>query len=408
MQIPVDVKAVLQEALDVESARQTPICVSVYIDPTAPDDLVAHTRSVFASAAVHARITITYLGGISMYINPEEDMACIIAGEGAMVGSSAQQLRDAGIPVMIVTTSPKHTAEIAEQAGCSLLEADVISPVADIRGAQRLQDLAKDFVGRIAKREDILPVEKVETIDENGNATVDYRVAFEQGATKLAGVEPYELNDSAKEALDMRMGEWIIAACKAKKLSFALAFPFVRRPMAMEAVYSTSVQNAGVGAMFIIPGADMPIMTGNQLKMLLQIAAAYGQPMTVDRAKELLAVVAGGFMCRNVAREAVGAVPALGWAIKGAVGYTGTLAMGRAAMEYFENGGGVGGVAGTVAKAAEVAAPYAGAAFEKGLSAMRSDTAAQVRQTAGRVMGAVLSTAAKASAAAAASGANSK
>lgn len=403
MQIPVDVKAVLQEALDVDAARQTPISVSVYIDATAPDEVVAHTRSLFASAAVHARITITYLGGISMYINPADDMACIIAGKDSTVGNSAQQLRDAGIPVMIVTNSPKNVLEIAEAAGCPLPEADVISPIADIRGAQRIQDFAKDFVGRIAKRDDILPVEKVQTIDENGNATVDYQVVTEGRSTKLSGVEPYEMTDSAKEALNMRMGEWIIAACKAKKLSFALAFPFVRRPMALEAIYATSVQNAGVGAMLFIPGADMPVMTGNQLKMLLQIAAAYGQPMTVDRAKELLAVVGGGLMCRNVAREAAGVVPMLGWAIKGTVGYTGTLAMGRAAMEYFENGGGVSGVTGTVAKAAETAAPYASAAFEMGLSAMKSETAAQVRQAAGRVAGSVLSAAAKASAAAAAS-----
>lgn len=400
MQIPVDVKAVLQEALDVDAARQTPISVSVYIDGTAPDDVVAHTRSVFASAAVHARITLTYLGGVSMYINPADDMAVIVAGEDPTVGSSAQQLRDAGIPVLVSTTMPNRVIEIAKESGYPLPEGDVISPVADVHGAQRIQDLAKDLFKRVAKRDDVLPVEKVETVDENGNPTVEYQVITEPGATKLTGKEPYELDDAATEALDMRMGEWIIAACKAKKLSFALAFPFVRRPMAMEAVYATSVQNAGVGAMLFIPGADMPVMTGNQLKMMLQIAAAYGQPMTVDRAKELLAMVGGGLVCRNFAREAVGAVPALGWAIKGTVGYTGTLAMGRAAIEYFENGGGVSGVTGTVSKAAEAAAPYASVAFEKGLSAMKSEQAAQVRQVVGKVAGTVFSAAAKASAAA--------
>ena len=55
------------------------------------------------------------------------------------------------------------------------------------------------------------------------------------------------------------------------------------------------MQNAGVGLVVFIPGADLPIMTLNQAKMLLQIAAAYGEPMGKERVKELAAVVGGAF-----------------------------------------------------------------------------------------------------------------
>lgn len=151
------------------------------------------------------------------------------------------------------------------------------------------------------------------------------------------------------------MGEWIIAACKDKRLAFALAFPFVRRPLSLDAVRATSVQNAGVGVVVFIPGADMPIMTLNQAKMLLQIAAAYGQPLSAERIKELAAVVGGAFLFRNIARTAVGVVPVLGWAIKGAVGFAGTEAMGHAAIEYFEAGGDIVGVASVVQKARDEA-----------------------------------------------------
>lgn len=151
------------------------------------------------------------------------------------------------------------------------------------------------------------------------------------------------------------MGEWIIAACREKKLAFALAFPFVRRPLSLDAVRATAIQNAGVGVVVFIPGADMPIMTLNQAKMLLQIAAAYGQPLSAERIKELAAVVGGAFLFRNIARTAVGVVPVLGWAIKGAVGFAGTEAMGRAAIEYFEAGGDIVGVANVVQKARDEA-----------------------------------------------------
>ena len=117
------------------------------------------------------------------------------------------------------------------------------------------------------------------------------------------------------------MGEWIIAACKDKRLAFALAFPFVRRPLSLDAVRATSVQNAGVGVVVFIPGADMPIMTLNQAKMLLQIAAAYGQPLSAERIKELAASVVQ--KARDEAVEAASkaaATPAGGKVIEAARG----------------------------------------------------------------------------------------
>ena len=54
------------------------------------------------------------------------------------------------------------------------------------------------------------------------------------------------------------MGEWIIAACKDKRLAFALAFPFVRRPLSLDAVRATSVQNAGVGVVVSVSYTHLP------------------------------------------------------------------------------------------------------------------------------------------------------
>ena len=123
------------------------------------------------------------------------------------------------------------------------------------------------------------------------------------------------------------------------------------RPLSLEAVNATAVQNAGIGVVVFLPGADMPVMTANQMKMILQIAAAYGQPMTVERVKELLVVLGGAFVARSAARSVAGVVPGLGWAVKGAVGYAATLVMGRAAIEYFENGMGLMGATGAVVSA---------------------------------------------------------
>jgi uncharacterized protein (DUF697 family) len=46
--------------------------------------------------------------------------------------------------------------------------------------------------------------------------------------------------------------------------------------------------------------------------------------------------VGAGFAFRTVARELLDVVPFAGWAVKGAVAYTGTRAVGEAAERYFE------------------------------------------------------------------------
>ncbi|HZL05295.1 MAG TPA: hypothetical protein VFE45_07730, partial [Coriobacteriia bacterium] len=55
---------------------------------------------------------------------------------------------------------------------------------------------------------------------------------------------------------------------------------------------------------------------------------------------------------RTVARQAIGIVPVLGWAIKGGMGYGGTVAMGKAAIAYFEQGADLGQVVGSLKGAA--------------------------------------------------------
>lgn len=149
---------------------------------------------------------------------------------------------------------------------------------------------------------------------------------------------------SDAEEVTSGLGAWLADNLGSKRLALAHNFAFMRRAVAMDAVRTTAWQNGLLGAVTPIPGADMPIMTANQVKMLLQIAAAYGQPLGIDRIKELAGVVAGGYLLRTVARQALVAFPVLGWAIKGGIGYTGTIAMGRTAIRYFENGADLGQV----------------------------------------------------------------
>lgn len=334
MRMPVDVAAVMKAAADIDEAAATCLSLGVYVDETAQDDLVAHVRAAFmgasasSGAAVEAdgrslaparvRVTVGYFGEQPAAVRAEDDMAVVVAGFSEQGGAQAARIREAGVPVMVVSLMPQLVSETAEAFGSPVPEGDLIAPAGD--------------AGR-----------------ESDSSCAE---------------EPVVLDAAAKASLDMRMGEWIVAACHAKRLAFALAFPCVRRPLSLDSVNATALQNAGIGAVLFIPGADMPLMTLNQAKMLLQIAAAYGKPMTGERAKELAFVVGGAFACRSVARQAAALVPGLGWAAKAGVAYAGTEAMGRAAIEYFEGGGDAAGLARVVNRACNEALAAGRAAAE--------------------------------------------
>jgi uncharacterized protein (DUF697 family) len=132
-----------------------------------------------------------------------------------------------------------------------------------------------------------------------------------------------------------------IAHAVARKLgedgtALAARLPVLRRAVCDELIRSFSKKNAIVSAAVFIPGVDMPVLTLNQARLVLRIALAYGQEIDKERAVELLGVVGFGFGLRTVARELLDLVPVAGWALKGAVAYAGTKAIGEAAVRYFD------------------------------------------------------------------------
>jgi uncharacterized protein (DUF697 family) len=120
--------------------------------------------------------------------------------------------------------------------------------------------------------------------------------------------------------------------------ALAVRLPAVRGAYCDHVVLTNAAQNAVIGAVVFIPGADMPAMTANQVRMVLKIAAAYGEEIGLDRVLEILSVVGTAFVFRTLARQALDFVPGFGWALKGAVGFSGTVALGEAAIAYFEAG----------------------------------------------------------------------
>jgi uncharacterized protein (DUF697 family) len=153
---------------------------------------------------------------------------------------------------------------------------------------------------------------------------------------------PYVL---ATDVVTCRPGEGFpveeIAAAVAARLGeagtgLAARVPVLREPLCRELIESFSRRYGIVAVAIFIPGADFPVLTLNQIRLVLRIGAAHGVEIDQQRLPEVLATVAAGFGFRAVARQLLGAIPFAGWAVKGGIAYAGTRALGEAAMRYFE------------------------------------------------------------------------
>ena len=132
-----------------------------------------------------------------------------------------------------------------------------------------------------------------------------------------------------------RIAEVLARRLDDEGLSLAARLPVLRNAVTARLITAASRRNGLIGVAVFIPGVDMPILTFNQLRMVLRIALAHGEGIDRSRAVERAGVVGAGFTFRAIARTMLDVVPFAGWAVKGAIAYTGTRAVGEAAVRYF-------------------------------------------------------------------------
>ena len=131
-----------------------------------------------------------------------------------------------------------------------------------------------------------------------------------------------------------RLAEWLVGATD-KSVAMAANFPFCRRAKVRELIKEYAVENA-MGTAKQGPGAELPSMTVNQIRLALAIAAVNGQPLTLGRIPEALTAVATGFGSRMFANKVLGKVPLVGFMLQAGSGYIGTQATGLTLQRRFD------------------------------------------------------------------------
>jgi uncharacterized protein (DUF697 family) len=158
-------------------------------------------------------------------------------------------------------------------------------------------------------------------------------------AARVPGVSPMSVLPSKRGRFPLRKAMRLLAERSGKAGPGLAARLPAFRPYVVERLIDTAARRNGFIATAVwIPGADMPLLTAVQLRLMLEIGVCHGVELSPDRAVELIGVLGAGFGMRTVARELLDFVPVAGWALQGGVAYGGTRALGRAADEYFARG----------------------------------------------------------------------
>jgi uncharacterized protein (DUF697 family) len=167
----------------------------------------------------------------------------------------------------------------------------------------------------------------VAVVSGSGSEPVSLPFVLATDIVRVPPGEGFPLEEIAR-VIAVRLGE--AAAPLAARL------PVLRPAVTERLIASFSRRNGLIGAAVFVPGADLPMLTLNQLRLVLRLAQAHGQEAGRERLPELALSVGAGFGFRALARELLQLVPFAGWAVKAGIAYTGTRALGEAATRRFE------------------------------------------------------------------------
>jgi uncharacterized protein (DUF697 family) len=171
-------------------------------------------------------------------------------------------------------------------------------------------------------------------------------VAVARGRPRYAPPIPYVL---ATDVVWMAQGENFPLEAIAKTIAVRLGedgaplaarVPLLRAAVCRQLVSSFSRKNGLFAATIRLPGADLPVLALNELRLVCRLAQVDGAESGRELVAELAATLGAAFALRALARglldsAALNRMPFAGSIVKGPVAYAGTRALGEAACKRF-------------------------------------------------------------------------
>ncbi len=264
-------------------------------------------------------------------------------GVGKMAGAKEMYALIRGMSIAEIEDAVKEPPLVLVVSREPQIE-DLVSVITGVRGTPSLTFTSPDKLPKSLEPYTLVIV-------HNGATNADYMTVRD-----LAGVYSHRVFDigSAEDpraipALQQRITD----SMPEDAIALGRWYPALRPYAAKSVINDTSRVNAQFALVSAAPtmipvlgelaavGADLIVLTRNQLYMAIKLAAIYGKPLNNrwDILRDILPVIGGGFMWRTIAREAAAILPfAAGTIPKVAIAYAGTAATGKAIEAYYRYG----------------------------------------------------------------------
>jgi small GTP-binding protein len=256
-----------------------------------------------------------------------------VSAVSPLPGTTIASIRESLGPFTLVDTpgfGEVGGVDRAEAAAHSAAEADAILLLLD--GAAGLRQGDADLLRYLEgmRRPVVVALNKIDLLGRDSQKVV-------RDAAERLGVPVIPISAKKGTNVAERLVPALVDSLPDMAIALGRELPAVRRTVANRIIRNAALINTAVGAE-PIPFIDIPVLLTNQARLVMRVAAIYGEPFTATHARELIAVIAGGLAFRYLAEQGAKLLPFGGWAMAAGIAALGTWAIGQVAVEYFESG----------------------------------------------------------------------
>ncbi len=301
------------------------INLAVFVDESADVDLISCVKDALMPVDDHVRMHVEAFYDGPVEVDGRADLTIIIANASSWVGATSAISVSKSVPTVVLAQNLVEVVDNAQRTQFPLELSDVIArevldggpiPAGGLMGD--VARLASDSLSKIADAAKSIP----DTVLGKGARVWEISVEDAPGYPDM---------------LDA-LADWVMRNAPRIRTVFSRSFPFAKDAKIRHIIRTCSYQNAVTAAIFFIPGADLPIMTTNEIKMLIQLERQYGYVLDKSTIFEIAAIVLTAFMSRTAIRRICKSAPMLSWLVKTIAGYAITCGMGHAMRWYCESG----------------------------------------------------------------------
>ncbi len=244
---------------------------------------------------------------------------------------------DFGPFTLLDTPGIEKPGHLSDEVKSGLEQASVIVFLID--ATRGMQTIDRDLYGSIKKlnKPIIVAVNKIDAL--KGGESGDQFATEVAVMLGVAGVIP--ISGKTGKNIAEELIPTMIDASPEAALVIGHELPAYRRSAAQRIIRNATLVSVAAG-IEPIPLIDIPILLGAQIRLVLRLAALYGEPLdstnAMLHARTLITTMAGGLGFRYLAEQAAKVVPFGGDFVAGAIAGAATWSMGQVALEYYDSG----------------------------------------------------------------------